>query len=138
MGIDIYTPDLRNIVHETKVDFMKRIIPRTVHIVQYDSLIPVIKVLLYLNGSKYSIVDDPNVEMKVRWSKKGNLSFIEKDILGCNSTRDAIYFSVDSDMTNDFGTFNPILELVVPVNDTLNRVGSSPMIFEIDANPIPE
>lgn len=138
MGINTYIPDSNKIVHKTKVDFMKRIVPETVHIVQYDAFIPVIEVSLYSNGSVYSISNDPNVEMKVRWSNKDGRSFVKKDILGCNNTRNIVYFSVDSDMTNEFGIFNPILELVVPVNDTFNTVGSSPLIFQIDENPIQE
>ena len=38
-------------------------------------------------------------------------------------------------MSNKFGLFNPILELVV--TETTQKLGSSPMIFNIDENPIP-
>ena len=108
MGIDIYMPDSNKIVHKTKVDFMKRIIPETIYLVQYDSLIPVIEVRLYSNGTPFIISDNEGVEMSVRWGDG-----IKKDILGCNVNRNIIYFDIDSEMSNKFGLFNPILELVV-------------------------
>lgn len=136
MGIDIYTPDSNKIVHKTKVDFIKRIIPETIHLVQYDSIIPVVEVSLYFNGDVYTIDDNENVSMKIRWGRKYEEPFVIKDILGCNNSRDKIYFSIDSDMTHEFGFFNPILELVVNNDSTKQRLGSSAMIFEVDSNPI--
>lgn len=130
MGIDIYTPDSNKIVHKTKVDFMRRIIPETIYLVQHDSLIPVVEVKLYSNGVPFLIPDNEGVEMSVRWGDG-----IKKDILGCNVNRSIIYFDIDSEMSNKFGLFNPILELVV--TETTQKLGSSPMIFSIDENPIP-
>ncbi len=133
MCIDIYMPDSNKIVHKTKVDFMKRIIPETIYLVQYDSLIPVIEVRLYSNGVPFIISDNEGVEMSVRWGDG-----IKKDILGCNPDRSTIYFDISQEMSNKFGLFNPILELIVQINETTQKLGSSKMIFNIDENPIPE
>lgn len=130
MGMQQYTPDSNKIVHKTKVDFMRRIIPETIYLVQYDSLIPVIEVKLYSNGVPFIIPDNEGAEMSVRWGDG-----IKKDILGYNVNRSIIYFDIDSEMSNKFGLFNPILELVV--TETTQKLGSSPMIFNIDENPIP-
>ena len=137
MGINTYTPDSNKIVHKTKVDFVKRIVPERIHIVQYDSVIPVIAVNLYTNGDIQVLPNDPLIDMKVRWSKNGR-DFTHKDILGCNQARNIVYFSIDSEMSEQYGVYYPILELVVPVNDTFDRVGSSSMIFEVHQNPIEE
>ena len=133
MGIDIYTPDSNKIIHKTKVDFIKRIIPETIYLVQYDSLIPIIEVDLYSNGIPFIIPDNEGVEMSVRWDNG-----IKKDILGCNLDRSTVYFDISQEMSNKFGLFNPILELVVHVNEITQKLGSSKMIFNIDENPIPE
>ena len=64
MGIDIYMPDSNKIVHKTKVD--RNVLSRN-NPVQYDSLIPVIEVRLYSNGTPFIISDNEGVEMSVRW-----------------------------------------------------------------------
>lgn len=133
MGINVYIPDSNKIIHKTKVDFMKRIIPEEIYLVQYDSLIPIIEVDLYSNGIPFVIPDNESVEMSIRWNNG-----IKKDILGCSPDRSTIYFDISQEMSNKFGLFNPILELVVHTNETTQKLGSSKMIFNIDENPIPE
>jgi hypothetical protein len=143
MGIQEYTPESFMIVHNTNADFSRRPIQRPIILVQYDALIPVVKVLLYKNGDAYSLPDPDDLEpgtiesinMKVRWSKKDK-TYIYKDILGCNEDRNAIYFSIDKDISGEYGLFEPILELIIGFDQLLYKVGSSPIPIIFDRNPV--
>lgn len=135
MSIITYVPNENKIVHETKVDFSKRVVPETIQLVQYDSGIPIIAVSLYLNGQVYSILDDIALAMKVRWSKTGQ-PFVHKDILGCNAARTIAYVGIDSEMTDIYGEYNPVLELVETVNNIDKRMGSSSFPVIVNRNPI--
>ena len=53
MAVKLYTPDANVIVHETKVDFRRRVVQRQVNLVQYDKSMPVIAVQLCSNGNEY-------------------------------------------------------------------------------------
>lgn len=137
MSINTYVPDDTKILHIAKVDFSRRVSPEKIHLVQYDSGIPVVAVELYNNGKIYILPDSTDLEVKVRWGIT-NTKFIHKDILGCNEERNKVYFEIDSDLTDIPGTFNPILELVENSNENIGILGSSPMIFIIERNPIPK
>ena len=135
MGVPIYAPDSLKIVHVTKVDFSRRHTQEPLYLVQYDREIPVIQVHLYLNGNVYSIPAGETVDVKVRWGKDDS-HFVHKDILGSNEARTIVYIGVDLEMTKNPGVYNPILELVVPINDTINKSGSSPFKVVVEQNPI--
>ena len=126
-----YTPESYRIVHLTTVDFNKRILPRPIHIVQYDDSIPILAVSLYLDGNQYTI---PNsAEMNIRFGKKDG-TFVYNPALGCSPDRHTVYFEVTQQMTTNRGIFNPIVEMVVDGN----IAGSSCIDIEIDRNPIQE
>lgn len=134
MSISVYTPTINNIVHRTKVDFGTRsIIPEIINLVQYDVMIPVIEIDLYLDGNAYTLPTSIEI-VKLRMSKTGR-DHIYKNTLGTNISRTSVYFPVDSEMTANYGTYNPILELI---SDGQLVAGSSKMIFNIDKNPIKE
>jgi len=126
-----YTPADDRIVHNAVVDFCKRSISKPVHIVQYDSGLPVLAVNLYLNGNEYII--PVNTEANIRFSKNDG-SFVYNPALGCNEERNTVYFEITQQMTARKGSFSPIVEL--KVND--NIAGSSNIEIEIDRNPIQE
>lgn len=133
MSVITYVPDGNKIVHETEVDFYGRPTVKDIQLVQYDSVIPIIAVSLFMNGEIYVIPNDPLIDGKIRWSKDGR-NFVHKDILGCNATRDVIYIGMDAEMSDKDGTYNPVIELIEPNN----RVGSSPFSVVINRNPIQE
>ena len=137
MSISTYIPDDTKIIHKTKVDFRARLNNNTINLVQYDRVIPVLAIELYSNNNKYVLPDDANLEGKIRWGRTKTNQHV-KDILGCNADRDVIYVTVDQDMTDIHGSYDAIIELVVPVNNTYNRMGSSPIKIVVDANPVQE
>ena len=123
------------IIHETSVDFIKRIIQSTIHIMQYDNNLPLIAVKLYKNGQDYILPSTAIV--KIRWRKKDG-TIVYKEVLGSNSTRDTVYFEVDEQMTYFDGKNTPILEVTVPIvgSEDTRIAGSGYLYFEIDRNPI--
>lgn len=123
------------IIHETSVDFIKRIIQSSIHIMQYDNNLPLIAVKLYKNGQDYILPSTAVV--KIRWRKKDG-TIVYKAVLGTNETRDTVYFEVDQQMTYFDGKNTPILEVTVPVAGTedTRMAGSGYLYFEIDRNPI--
>lgn len=128
MSMDIYTPNESDIIHSTKVDFVKRSISQEVHLVQYDNLLPIVEVELFVNNIIYTCPE--NAEVFVRWCNK-DLSFVYKKCK-VNTERTKVYFEVDSEMTPFKGKVSPILELNIGDKST----GSSPMIIIIDRNSI--
>ncbi len=126
-----YIPTSSQIVHETKVDFGRRIIQKNIHVVQYDRSLPIVSVALFLNGKTYIIPE--NSTIRIRWGKPDN-TFVIKEVLGCNSDKNVVYFDVDEQMTYYYGQYAPILEIEVD-----NKIaGSSPLFVEIDRNPVQE
>ena len=123
------------IIHETSVDFIKRIIQSSIHIMQYDNNLPLIAVKLYKNGQDYILPSTAIV--KIRWRKKDG-TIVYKAVLGTNETRDTVYFEVDQQMTYFDGKNTPILEVTVPIPQSENTrmAGSGYLYFEIDRNPI--
>lgn len=131
MAIETYTlPEDRTvIVHETKVDFNQRCLQKTIHIMQYDKSLPIISVKLFSNGEPYVLPE--SAELRVRWGKRDR-TFVYKEVLGCDETRQIAYFDVDEQMSYFDGPCNPILELTI--NGKI--AGSSYIPFNIDRNPI--
>ena len=127
--MNVYTPNDQVIVHETMVDFSNRIIPKPIHIVQYDDGLPIIAVKTYLNNSVYRIPSSASVNMRF---KKKDGTFVYNEALGWNNDRTIVYFEVRRQMTVVKGHYAPIVELVIDEN----VAGSSAILVEIDPNPI--
>jgi len=141
-----YTPSIYKIIHKTSVDFVSRPTQKPIHLVQYDT-IPIIEVFLFLDGVKFFIPEvedleeDETFKVKVRWGKNST-DYIYKDVLGCNEDRDAVYFNIDSDMSNRHGIYNPIIEFIITSgegeSEISEKVGSSPIVINMERNPIQE
>lgn len=129
MAVETFIPAATQIVHEVKVDFAQRLIQKSIHIVQYDKSLPIIKCNLFLNGYSYTLPS--NASVSFRWGKKDH-TFVIKQVLGCTPDRKAVYFEVDEQMSYFYGAVNPILEL--RVGD--KTAGSSYIPVEIDRNPV--
>ncbi len=133
MAIDIYTPSADSLIHKTEVDFSKRMVQHQVNVVQYDKNLPIVEVKLYLNGDRYILPENSTVS--VRWSKKDR-TFTYKDVLGCSSERDTVYFDVDEQMTYFWGNLNPVLEVSTTGDDGFKKASSQSIPVVVDRNPI--
>ena len=127
--MDIYVENKNDLIHETSVDFVLRSVSREVHVVQYDNLLPIIKVNLFNDDERFEI---PNVvRINVRLSKIDH-TYVYKEITKCNPERDAIYFDVDFQMTVIDSKITFVIELVLGSTVAC----SSPVSLIIDRNPI--
>lgn len=129
--MNTYTPDPSKIVHNTSVDFQKRLVSNPIHIVQYDTGMPIVAVSLYSNNAIYEL--PPNVKANIRLKKKDG-KVVYNPVLGCNEDRNVLYFEVTYQMTVVPGLIRPVLELVF--DETANIAASSAIDIEIDKNPI--
>ena len=129
MSIKLYTPDANVIVHETKVDFRRRVVQRQVNLVQYDKSMPVIAVQLCSNGNEYVLPENANAY--IRFGKRDH-TYVYNECLGCDQTRTIVYFAITDQMTVFYGEHTPIVEL--RIGDTVAGSGSIPIW--IDRNPI--
>ena len=129
MAVKLYTPDSNVIVHETKVDFRRRIVQRQVNLVQYDKSMPIIAVQLYSNGNEYVLPENANAY--IRFGKRDH-TYVYNECLGCDQTRTIVYFAITDQMTIFYGEHTPIVEL--RIGDTVAGSGSIPIW--IDRNPI--
>lgn len=129
MSISVYTPSSSKIVHYAYADFISRQIGRPVHIVQYDDCVPILAVRLYRDGQKYYIPS--NADVNIRMGKPDG-KFIYNPALGCDTTRQTIYFEVTSQMAAFAGNVSPVVEIT---NEGLS-VASSPIGIIIDRNPV--
>ena len=129
MSVKLYTPDANVIVHETKVDFRRRVVQRQINLVQYDKSMPVIAVQLCSNGNEYILPE--NASAYIRFGKRDH-TYVYNECLGCDQTRTIVYFAITDQMTVFYGEHTPIVEL--RIGDTVAGSGSIPIW--IDRNPI--
>lgn len=136
MATSEYIVPSTKIVHETKVDFSARHDYSTpIYLVQYDNSIPIIAVTLRNQQTTYKLNDLH--EVWIRWRKPDN-TFVRKKALGCNSSKNVVYFEVTQQMVMLCGNTNPVVELIIP-GDTDNdpQVASSASFnVIIERNPI--
>lgn len=140
--MDIYIENEYGIIHNAKVDFSLRasiknsLSTQSVHVVQFDKSLPVIKVDLFNNNEPYVLPKNAVVKIRVG---KPDRTFVYKEVLGTNEERTAVYFTVDEQMTVLAGILEPVLEirLAMPSGDVIYGA-SSPIRITIDKNPVQE
>ena len=135
MAITTYTIPAEKIVHNTSVDFSSRFsIINPIHIVQYDNSLPIISVELKNDNKTYILPTD--IEVWIRWKKQDN-TFVRKQALGCNSERNTVYFEITQQMVMQYGSFKPVVELIIPSDSSDPSVASSGYFSVlVDRNPI--
>lgn len=135
MAITTYTIPAEKIVHNTSVDFSSRFsIINPIHIVQYDNSLPIISVELKNDNKTYIL--PTNIEVWIRWKKPDN-TFVRKQALGCNVERNTVYFEITQQMVMQYGSFKPVVELIIPSNSSNPSVASSGYFSVlVDRNPI--
>lgn len=129
--MNTYTPNPNRIIHNTSVDFQKRMVCNPIHIVQYDTGTPIVAVSLYSNNATYTLPESVTANIRL---KKRDGKVVYNPVLGCNAERNVLYFEVTYQMTVIPGLVRPILELVIDAE--ANVAASSSIEIEIDKNPI--
>lgn len=118
-----------DIIHETSVDFVLRPVSKEIHVVQYDNLLPVVKVYLYNNGERYILPNEAIVNLRFG---KVDHTFVYTECERDPDRDDVVYFRITTDMTVLVSKVNVVLEVV----STENFGSSSPITIVIDKNPI--
>lgn len=131
MSVSNYTPDSTKILHTAYADFLSRQIGRPVHIVQYDDSLPILAVKLFKDGQPYTIPSNADVNIRLG---KSDGNFVHNPALGCDSTRQIVYFEITYQMSVLAGEINPIVEIVIGGNIS----ASSSINIIIDRNPVQE
>ena len=127
-----YVP-VEKIIHTTKVDLNYRNnIPDQIHLVQYDSYIPVIKIDLYNCGEPFAV--NAMECVNVRWFKP-DATFVYNPALGVTADRKSVYIAITQQMTAAYGTAKAIVE-ILRGSDSL--VGTATFEVVIDRNPVGE
>lgn len=125
----VYTIPENKIIHTTKIDMSLRAYIDSVHLMQYDVGLPILEVKLFNNGKPYTIPS--SAEANIRFKKKDE-TFVYNPTLGKSSDGSTLYFEVTGQMTLFYGTFNPVIEIIVG-----NELAcSAPLTIIIDKNPI--
>lgn len=136
MATSEYTVPSTKIIHETKVDFSARHdYCAPIHLVQYDNSIPIIAVTLRNKQTTYKL--DDSHEVWIRWRKPDN-TFVRKKALGCNSSKNVVYFEVTQQMVMLCGNTEPVVELIIPGGTGTDPQVASSASFNvvIERNPI--
>jgi hypothetical protein len=131
MAIRTYTPQ-NKIIHQVKVDFVRRNIPSVVHLVQGDKTLPVIEIKMTSNNTKFNVIQElAPTEINIR-CMNSDFSGVYTPILGTDEAGTSLYFEVPSVMTNSHGR----ALLVAEVKCGENVTNSSPFYLDIDKNPV--
>lgn len=128
--MDVYIPDPEtSIIHYVTVDFTKRFVETPVHLVQYDSSLPILAITLLQSGNSFTI---PEGAVALLRYGKTDRTFVILDPLGVSSDRSTVYFEVPYQMTVEYGSHNPIVELWIDSK----VAASSSFVIVVDKNPV--
>lgn len=125
-----YVPDMSSrIVHYTSVDFTKRTVQTPIHLVQYDSSLPIIAITLMEGTNAYSLPADGVAELRYG---KNDYTFVIADALGQSADGTIVYFEITYQMTVESGEHHPVVSIWV--DDKI--AASSTINIIIDRNPV--
>ena len=129
--VTVITLDSTRIVHSIKADLVARYFPPVVRLVQYDQSLPVIAVSLMQNGQTYTLPSGAAANIRVH---KPDATYVYNPALGCDSTRNIVYFEVTQAMAAANGDGLAIVEIVVDGD----IAGTSLITLHFEENPVPE
>lgn len=129
--VTVITLDSTRIVHSIKADLVARYFPPVVRLVQYDQSLPVIAVSLMQNGQTYTLPIGAAANIRVH---KPDATYVYNPALGCDSTRNIVYFEVTQAMAAANGDGLAIVEIVVDGD----IAGTSLITLHFEENPVPE
>lgn len=126
-----YSPPSTSVVHNAAVSLTERAPASIVHLVQYDTTIPIVAVELTANGQPYTVPGGAAVNVRM---KKPDGHFIYDPALGLSDDSQTAYIGVTLQMTAAFGKSTPIIEIVVDGN----VAATGTFMLDIDENQVPE
>ena len=125
-----YIPDeSTRIVHYTSVDFTKRTVQTPIHLVQYDSSLPIIAITLMKGTNEFNLPVDAVAELRYG---KNDYTFVIADALGQSADGSICYFEIPYQITVEAGEHHPVVSIWI--DDKI--AASSTINVIIDRNPV--
>ena len=127
-----YIPPIGTHVHDVDVAIDERGasgMPGIVHLVQYDTGMPVIAAHLWLDSKPYAVPEDGTARLRMA---KPDGNKIYDDAIGLSEDRATVYIKTTEQMTAAHGYADAILE----ISKEETHAGTGRIVIVIDANPV--
>ena len=127
----VQSPPETSIQHSAQVSLTARSPASVVHLVQYDTTVPIIAVNLTANGQPYTVPSGAAVNVRLA---KPDGTYVYNPAYGLSANSQTVYIAVTVQMTACSGRLAPVIEVVI--DGGVAATGF--FILNIDPNPIPE
>ena len=125
------SPPSTSILHAAQVSLTDRAPASVVHLVQYDTTVPIIAVALTANGQPYTVPDGAAVNIRLA---KPDGTYVYNPAYGLSADSQTVYIAVTVQMTVCIGKLSPVVEVVIDGGTAATGF----FVLDIDPNPIPE
>ena len=125
------SPPSTSIQHAAQVSLTDRAPASVVHLVQYDTTVPIIAVTLTANGQLYTVPTGAAVNIRLA---KPDGTYVYNPAYGLSADRQTVYIAVTVQMTVCIGKLSPVVEVVIDGGTAATGF----FVLDIDPNPIPE
>ena len=127
----VQSPPETSIQHSAQVSLTSRFPASVVHLVQYDTTVPIIAVALTANGQPYTVPEGAAVNVRLA---KPDGTYVYDPAYGLSADSQTVYIAVTVQMTVCTGRLAPVVEVVI--DGGVAATGF--FVLDIDPNPIPE
>lgn len=127
----VQSPPSISIQHAAQVSLTDRAPASVVHLVQYDTTVPIIAVALTANGQPYTVPSGAAVNVRLA---KPDGTYVYNPAYGLSADSQTVYIAVTVQMTVCSGKISPVVEVVVDGGTAVTGF----FVLDIDPNPIPE
>ena len=127
----VQSPPSISIQHAAQVSLTDRAPASVVHLVQYDTTVPIIAVTLTANGQLYTVPDGAAVNIRLA---KPDGTYVYNPAYGLSADSQTVYIAVTVQMTVCIGKLSPVVEVVIDGGTAATGF----FVLDIDTNPIPE
>ena len=125
------SPPSTSILHAAQVSLTDRAPASVVHLVQYDTTVPIIAVALTANGQPYTVPSGAAVNVRLA---KPDGTYVYNPAYGLSNDSQTVYIAVTVQMTVCIGKLSPVVEVVIDGGTAATGF----FVLDIDPNPIPE
>lgn len=125
----VVQPPENSILHPVEAYLDRRAAQEPVHLVQYDTGIPVLTVALFQKDKPYAVPAGAAVNLRL---SKPDGTCVYDPVLGLSQDRQTVYVQVSRQMTAAAGLANAILEILL----NGGVVGTASFLLFLEANPV--
>ncbi len=125
----VLQPPENSILHPVEAYLDRRSAQEPVHLVQYDTGIPVLTVALFQKDKPYAVPAGAAVNLRLN---KPDGTCVYDPVLGLSQDRRTVYVQVSRQMTAAAGLANAILEILL----NGGVVGTASFLLFLEANPV--